>query len=276
MTPYATADVYLKKPTIIVRLRDVFAEMRPEPPKAGAKTRMRLLQRGQYMTDVLPNGLPVRVEHRRDGTWWFIIPNIATYPLVVEPMPIPKRRLIWSNGAYHLPFGMRQPVRFFIRDSIGNKVRNLYAIAAVDGSFRVGSRFEIGATTYVSDHGTPTERAKRRADKVRQEYPYADEIFACHDLRKLLRLRPTGKWKRKWLEYVTRAQWGVVHKGDLPALQSAITAAITEHLWTPKQKRRPSNFWDILAPLNTVRQKIKRRRQELEIEPPLPIHSGSW
>jgi hypothetical protein len=62
-----------------------------------------------------------------------------------------------------------------------------------------------------------------------------------------------------------------VRKSEAEKLQSAITASITEHLWKPKKKKgKPHNFWKTLFPLNALRQKIKRRRQELEIEPPLP------
>jgi len=62
-----------------------------------------------------------------------------------------------------------------------------------------------------------------------------------------------------------------VRKGEAEKLQSAITASITEHLWKPKRKKgKPHNFWKTLFPLNALRQKMKRRRQELEIEPPLP------
>src|SRR5437867_12768681 len=104
---------------------------------------MYLIQPGQFMTTTLPNRLPVRVEHHKDGSWWLIIPNVAAYPLVADPMPVPKRRMVWRGAAYHLPFGMRRPVLFYILDSTGKRVRNLYAIVNPNGSFKVGSRNEL-------------------------------------------------------------------------------------------------------------------------------------
>jgi hypothetical protein len=259
MTPYATADVYLKKPILIVRLRDVFAEMLPEPPKAGAKTRMRLIQRGQYMTDVLPNGLPVRVEHRRDGTWWFIIPNIATYPLVVEPMPIPKRRLIWSDGRYHLPFGMRQPVRFFIRDSLGKKVRNLYAIEADE----------------ISDHGTTAERAKRRADKVRRECLQADAIFGHSRPAQTSQAAATRKMATQ-MAGICHAR-AVRHHSQRRFTASAIGNHGSDYRTSvdAEKEAQAVELLDRPRAAECPSFKTKRRRQELEIEPPLPIHDGS-
>jgi hypothetical protein len=162
--PYKTAEQYLKKPKLIVKLRDVFAEHLSEPPKIGNPERMRLIQPGQFMTTTLPNHLPVRVEHHRDGSWWLIIPNVAIYPLVADPMSVPKRRMVSRDGAYLLPFGMRRPVRFFILDSAGKKVRNLYAIedACAAIGFRVGSRREL-RLNYTTDFMSLAQRTKRAA-----------------------------------------------------------------------------------------------------------------
>jgi hypothetical protein len=296
MSPYKAAVQYIKQPTLIVRLRDVFAERLPEPPATGNPERMRLIQPGQYMTTRLPNRLPVRVEHHRDGSWLLIIPNVAAYPLIADPMTVPKRRMVWRDGAYHLPFGMRRPVRFYILDTTGRRVRNLYAIVNPDGSFKVGSRNEI-CRCYKTDFMTPEQRHKRRQDKVREQHPTrAGEILDWKiDIATLMKRRPNGIFRHKWLEYVIRARWGVIHKGDLTAIESEITRATQQHIWPTKKPRGmparfkqmfrpvpttkargqpkgklPSTWHRTLGPINDARAKAKRRREELAIEPPLP------
>lgn len=236
------------------------------------------------MTARSPGGLIVRVEHRDDGSWWLMLPDrmegddfvaadatgIATYPLVVQPMSVPKRRLIrQGDGTYRLPPGMRHPVRFLIQDSTGRRVRNLYL--ADDG--RIGSAHELGMYTHPTKHFNPLQRQQRRQDKVRQDYPLqADDILNNHiSVRQLLARRPFGMHRTRWLAYIIRARHGIVHKGDLPALQEEITVAINEHLWTktrghPRKYKMTTNFATTLAPFNLARWQAKADL-ELDQEP---------
>jgi hypothetical protein len=280
------------------RERDALAERLPEPPSSGNPERMRLPGRGQSITRTLPNGLPVRVEHHRDGSWWLIIPNIASYPLIADPMSVPKRRMVWRDGAYHLQSGMRRPVRFYILDATGKRVRNLYAFTNPDGSFRVGSRHEL-KMNYATDFMSPEQRTKHRLDKVRAEHPTrADAIFDWkNDIATLLRQRPHGMRRKDWLETIIRARWGIVHKGDGEKIEFEITRTIQQHIWPSKESRGilaainqyiwpavrvkksrgqpkgklPAHFDRTLGEVNRRRQQAKRRQEELEIEPPLPM-----
>lgn len=149
MSRRSPVPVLTREPTLALRAKDLFAEPLLPPPPAGRPTRHRLPRQGEAMTARSPEGLMVRVEHRDDGSWWLMLPDrmenatttVITYPLVVQPMSVPKRRLIRQrDGTYRLPPGMRHPVRFLIQDSTGRRVRNLYL--ADDG--RIGSAHELG------------------------------------------------------------------------------------------------------------------------------------
>ncbi len=260
MHPYHTADVLRKKPLLVVRLKDVFAS--PTTP------RMRHLPIGQKMVVALPNKLPVVVEHRTDGSWHLVIPNVGNWLLIAQAMPVPCRQLIRQNGAYRLPPGVSPPVRFVILDSTGRRCRNLY----MDQDLRVGSAHEIGATTYATKHMTSSQRLQRRRDRVRREFPlHADDILGDRSIRQVLQRRPSGMHRTKWLEYLVRSRHGVMHKGDLPALQTEITAAILDHLWTrhcgPPRHQMTTNFHTTLAPFNAARA-ARRRQAELDADPP--------
>jgi len=174
MSRRSPVPVLTKKPTLALRARDLFAEPLQPPPPAGSPTRHRLPRQGEAMTACSPEGLMVRVEHRDDGSWWLMLPDrmenataVLTYPLVVQPMSVPKRRLIRQrDSTYRLP-GLRQPVRFLIQDTTGRRVRCL--LAADDG--RIGSAHELGMDTHPTKHFTPLQRLQRRQDKVREQFP---------------------------------------------------------------------------------------------------------
>jgi hypothetical protein len=257
MHPYHTADVLRKKPLLVVRLKDVFAS----PPT-------RHLPIGQKMVTTLPNKLPVVVEHRNDGSWHLVIPNVGAWPLVAQEMPVPKRRMIRKNGVHHLPPGLHPPVRFVILDVTGHKVRNLFMTA----DERVGSQHELGATTYSVKNLTPAQRTDRHQEKIHRDFPLqADDMLYETNIRKILRRKPPGMLRTKWVEAVIRAKHGVVHKGDRPHLQSDVTAAINEFLWTrtSRANKMPPTYNDNLGHLNRARQREKAKRiREAE---PVPV-----
>jgi hypothetical protein len=260
MKPYETADVLRKKPLLVVRLKDVFAS--PTTP------RMRHLPIGQKMVTILPNKLPVVVEHRTDGSWALVIPNIGTWPLIAQEMPVPKRRMIRKNGVHHLPFGLHQPVRFMILDATGRKVRCLY----MDQDERVGSAHEIGAAAYDTDHMTSSERTMRHQDRVRQAFPLQgdDMLNPNIKIRRVLARRPFYKHRTKFLEQIIRARHGIVHKGDRIPLQEEVTMAINEYLWTRRRRHlRASDhptYATTLKPFNEARwlDQLGRRIEQEE------------
>jgi hypothetical protein len=129
---------------------------------------------------------------------------------------------------------------------------------------------------------SPTKRQQRWADILRDEYPTeaTTVLDNPHNIPLALKLRPKQTaggnrgWKHRttWIAIVERAWWGYVRRGEAKSLQSQITHSITEHLWMPRKKYpTPASFWRNLNPLNLFRHKQKQRRQELEIEPPLPM-----
>ncbi len=183
----------------------------------------------------------------------------------------------FTNRSYWLATRKGTPSDLYLKDHLGHRGRNLLYDTKTG---ILGSRHELqeqGIYIYASRDLTPAKRQQRWADILRDEYPTkATTILANpHNIPLALKHRPSGKrgWKHKktWIAIVERAWWGYVRKGEAEKLQSAITASISEHPWKSKKKKgKPHNFWKTLFPLNALRQKMKRRRQELEIEPPLP------
>jgi len=258
-TPRSPAHLYKKNIVRAVNLREVLLVK-----LANAKLAMRLPPITEPLRKILPNGIAVIVEHYRDQTARLILPQ-------------------FSNRCYWLATRKGKPSDLYLKDHLGNKVRNLFYDTKTG---ILGSRHELqkqGIYIYASRDLTPAKRQQRWADILKDEYPTkAGTILANpHNIPLALKHRPKqtslrgGKgWKHKktWIAIVERAWWGYVRKGEGEQLQSAILASITEHLWKPKRKKRgrPHNFWKTLFPLNALRQKMKRRHQELEIEPPLP------
>jgi hypothetical protein len=264
------AEQYFRKPVLLVRLRDVFAMPNHEP--------MLLIQPGQFFTTILPNKLPVRVEHHLDGSWLLVIPNIATYSLVAEPMAVPKWRLIWRDGAYHLPSGLRRPVRFYIHDGTGRRVRNLYAVRNKDGSVVVGSRHEL-KISYQTDSMNHPKRKQRRLTKLFARCPErrADVLNFRNSIYKLMTLRPwIGKSrirKRDWLRIIVAARYDL--RGD--ELESEVTANLTAYNCRPANRSRyRPQYYRTLLPLNQAAHQVRQWQEEHSEPPPLPLHSGSW
>jgi hypothetical protein len=220
--PYRTAEVLREKPLLFVRVRDAFI--------TPSGTRMTLPPPGQNLPNELPNGMPVIVEHRLDGTWALTIPNFGTWPLMPQSMPIPRRQLEWRDRQYHVPRGMRRPVRFLVVDDRGNRGRNLYLTEDGNG-FRVGSVQEV-SPAYDTDHLTPIQRRRRREAQVRKDFPVeADDILNPNiSIHQMLMRRPPRRWKCKWLAYIIRARHGIMRKGDLSQVEEEITVAIHDHL----------------------------------------------
>ncbi len=266
MTPrtkdvYRTAKCHRKRPLLLVRVADAF--------KVNGRHRLPAL--GTTQENVLPSGLPVIVEHADDGTWSLTLRNIGTWPLVAQPMPIPRRRLEWRERQYQVPRGMRHPVRFLIVDDRGNKVHNLYAVEEKDGD-RVGSRHEI-SPGYDTDHLTPAQRRQRREAQVRKDFPMeASDILNPHiSLHQMLMRRPFRKWKLKWLAYIIRARHGIMRKGDLSTVDEKITVAVNDHLrhsrnqWKRKVGVKPGTtnqaYHDHLKEWNELRRHDKLWRE---------------
>ncbi len=286
MSRRSPAPVLTKKSTLALRARDLFAEPLQPPPPNGARTRHRLPRQGEAMTARSPEGLMVRVEHRDDGSWWLMLPDrmenattVITYPLVVQPMSVPKRRLIRQrDGTHRLPPGLRQPVRFLIQDTTGRRVRCLLA-SSDDG--RIGSAHELGMDTHPTKHFTPLQRLRRRQVKVREQFPLEgpDILNPNISIRRVLLRCPIGKHRNKFLADVIRARHGPMHKGDLPALEQEITAAIDQHLrrhkrrWRirggggPKPWKMPSSYARTLKPFNEARWQYQAY-EEIEQEEP--------
>ncbi len=258
--PYQTAHQLVKKPLAVVRLKDVFAS-HPSP---------RHLPIGQKMVITLPNKLPVVVEHRTDNSWHLVIPNIGTWPLIAQEMPVPKRRMIRKNGVHHLPPGLHPPVRFVILDATGRRCRNLY----MTQDEIVGSVHEIGAAAYATDHMTPTQRLEWRRTRVRQAFPLQgdDMLNPNIKIRRVLARRPFYKHRTKFLERIIRARHGIVHKGDRIPLQEEVTLAINEYLSRrggPKRYLRLSDhptYATTLKPFNEARwlNQLGRRIEQEE------------
>ncbi len=284
MSRRSPVPVLTREPTLALRAKDLFAEPLLPPPPAGRPTRHRLPRQGEAMTARSPEGLMVRVEHRDDGSWWLMLPDrmenatttVITYPLVVQPMSVPKRRLIRQrDGTYRLPPGMRHPVRFLIQDSTGRRVRNLYL--ADDG--RIGSAHELGMDTHPTKHFTPLQRLQRRQDKVREQFPLEgpDILNPNISIRQVLLRCPIGKHRIKFLASVIRARHGVVHGGDKSVLDEKITVAIDQHLrrhkrrWRiqagPKPWKMPSSYARTLKPFNEARWQYQAY-EEIEQEEP--------
>jgi hypothetical protein len=273
MKPYRTAHQLKKKPLLLVRIADA----------AKVNGRHHLPPIGQQLSNTLPNGLPVIVAHHTDDTWSLTIPNIGTWPLIAQPMAIPRRRLEWRNRQYHPPPGMRRPVRFVIVDDWGNKVHNLFVIEDKDGD-RVGSRQEI-APAYSTYHLTPAQRRQRREAQVRKDFPMqADDILNPRiSLHQMLMRRPFRKWKVEWLEYVLRARHGIMHKGDLSAVEEEVTVAIHDHLrhkrnqWKRKRGKpgtTPPSYYDNLKEWNELQRHDKLMRENEATG--LPIGDRRW
>jgi hypothetical protein len=226
----------LKKTALLVRAADCFA---PLPP-----FRRRLIpSRGQVINRILPNGVPVKVLQHPDGTFWLVLGPNHVYQLVAS----------------------KSGMNFFFIDKTGKRTRHLYL-----SNGALGSRHELGATTYVSDHGSPWQREQRRIEKLKAKYPSLqwDQILdARNGISKLMRYRPTGMWRKTYIALIVKARLGGMLKGE--RLQSEITAAINEHLWGKRKRRRgfiPAAFNAVLAPLNRLRHQARLRRERFETE----------
>jgi hypothetical protein len=214
----------------------------------------------------------VVVEHRTDGSWHLVIPNVGNWLLIAQAMPVPKRRMIRKNGVHYLPPGLHPPVRFVILDATGHKVRNLYMTA----DERVGSQHELGATAYWTDHMTPFQRLQWRQDRVRRDFPLqADDMLNPNiKLRRVLARRPFYQHRTKFLEQIIRARHGIVHKGDRMPLQEEVTMAINEYLWTRRSGPRPyqklsdhPTYARTLKPFNEARWWVQAGEKVMQEEP---------
>jgi hypothetical protein len=258
MTPIRPLRIHKKNTVLVVRAKDLF----PTIPRCHdddgneRKARRVIPSRNQVISLTLSSGIEVKVLQYHDGTFWAVLRENHIYQLIPEILPIPPQ---WKRQ--HNP-----PVSFSFLDTLGNKVRALYMC---DG--KVGSRFEIAATDYVSDCLAPDQRGIRHREKLAAKYPLqaADILNWRYDLKHLLRRRPFHMWRKKWIAEVLRAR---MRGDDKERIESEITATITEMLYRPKTKRMSSNFYRTLLPLNRLRR-LLMTKQNAE---PLPIANYKW
>jgi hypothetical protein len=257
MTPIRPLRIHKKNTLLVVRAKDLFPTIPRYQDDDGKRQPRRVIPaRGQVIPRTIPNGVKVKVLQYHDGTFWAVLSENHIYQLVPEILPIPPQ---WKRQ--HNP-----PVSFSFLDTLGNKVRALYMC---DG--KVGSRFEISATDYVSDCLTPDQRGIRHREKLTAKYPLhaADILNWRYDLKHLLRRRPFHMWRKRWIAEVLRAR---MRGDDNERIESEITATITETLYRLKTKGMPSNFYRTLLPLNKLR-KLLMTKQKAES---LPIANYRW
>jgi len=231
---------------------------------------------GRYSDVVLSNQIPCRVEHYSNDAWVLAVAGKYRYPLIPETMPVPRRRCIWNKQEkrYVLPFGCHAPIRWYVLDKTGQRVRQL--LAHDNGT--LGSRHEL-KIYYKSLCMKPADRTKSRITKLFARYP--EKRDAVMDVRNtefdLMRYRPWNLLKRKWMRTVLAARYNLRGK----ELETQTTIKLLEYHERPVPHRppkgkRPPHFDYTLGPRNRAAQRDKKRREELYIEPPAPLHSGSW
>jgi hypothetical protein len=250
------SDKHLRKPILLLRVRDVFA--------TGPRQPMILISPGQYFTTILPNKLPVRIEHHVDGSWWLLITNLAVYRLVPIPQPRPKRVKNWS----------RSPVQFFILDHTGQRVRNLYARQNKDGSVDVGSRHEL-RINYRTDRMPPHIRRERRLSKLFASCPGLrfDVLDTRNSIFKLMRLRPYRMRRRDFMRLCIAARHGL--RGD--ALEEETTATLMAYDTRPANRNRQRlHYHRTLFPINEATRRARRWQIEHSEPPPLPLSSRDF
>ncbi len=277
MSTVEAPQIYLKKLVPVLCLPDVFKGH----PTAS------LPPPGHHFDTTLPNGVWCRVEHWPNGTWWLIICGIHRYQLLPERMPR-QGWFVYRDGAWHPPFGKPWPIRWWILDSLGHRVLKLFIhdIDTDGDPAPFGSRHELGATTYKTDFMSPAARVKRREDQLRAKYQSKTDVDAILNWRLpvaavLRRYKPVNMHRVAFLRDIVRARHGIVHKGDLQNIEGQITGFVRDLIWCRSYKSgrrkgdKPEHFDSTIGLLNAQRRKAKRRREELEIEPCVPLHSGS-
>jgi len=172
--PQPTFPIYSHGVRPFLRLREFLAVAVPPRPgrTPGNRTwptvRTIIPDPGQFhQARLRPTGVIVRLEHRPDGLF-LVIGDDITYKVVPQPMP----RLWWHSrslqpvsprpldAGHPLSRQPQPPNRYYVLDSLGNRVLLLYQTA--DG--RICSRHEYekgGRTLYLSDHVPKSAREQR-------------------------------------------------------------------------------------------------------------------
>jgi hypothetical protein len=254
--------LYRKNIIRAVKLAEVLYRTVPHPGREGTVRKVQTLPppgAPPYQT-TLPSGLVIQLVHYPNDTAALLLPQF--------------------NRGYWLTAMPASPPTLYLRDSMGNRCRDLFYDTATG---MLGSRQGLqarGIYLYQSRDKTPAQRKARWEKIFRDQYPLvAPTILANpHNVKLALKNRPremlygvrkSYKQRHTWIAACERIWWGYVRPGGARKLQEQITASITEHLRKRPRwmKRIPgANFWRYLAPLN-------RRRRNLSIEPPLPLSS---
>jgi hypothetical protein len=252
-----------------LRLREFLATS--VPPRHGRTPGNRAWPRiktivpppGRWMASTYrKTGTPVRLEHRPDGGLFLVIGDDITYQVVSQPMPrrwwhsrsiqsVSPRPLEPGHPLSRFP---RPPNRYYIVDSLGNRVLMLYQTA--DG--RVCSRHEYeagGRTLYVSDNIKKSAREQRRLDKLFAGLPLPDRRPDIRNFRnsitKLMTYRPYRMHHRRWMRLILTTRYG--WKGE--QLETETTAELMNyrHRKANRARHRPQ-FQAHIEPLNQVRR----------------------
>jgi hypothetical protein len=214
-----------------------------------------------------PTGITVRLEHRPDGLF-LVIGDDITYQVLAQPMP----RLWWHSRSlqpitsrplepgHPLSRYPQPPNRYYILDSLGNRVLLLYKTK--DG--RISSRHEYemgGPALYVSDNIKKSARESRRLDKLFASLPPPDRrpdiLNFRNSLAKLMTCRPPDMKKRVWMKLILTTRYG--WRGEM--LETETTAELTAYnhrKWNRAKNR--AEFRDHIEPINQARRKAKARR----------------
>jgi len=281
--PQPTFPIYSHGVRPFLRLREFLAVAVPPRPgrTPGNRTwptvRTIIPDPGQFhQARLRPTGVIVRLEHRPDGLF-LVIGDDITYRVVPQPMP----RLWWHSrslqpvsprpldAGHPLSRQPQPPNRYYVLDSLGNRVLLLYQTA--DG--RICSRHEYekgGRTLYLSDHVPKSAREQQRLDKLFTGLPLPDRrpdiLNFRNSLAKLMTFRPHDMEKRTWMRIILTARYG--WKGE--QLETETTAALMAYNY--RKANRAKNRPEFIAHIKPINQAIKaeKARRALDAEG-LPI-----
>jgi hypothetical protein len=266
MSRVPSSSIYGKKAMPAVRIADLF--------KAN---NLKKLPPGRYSDVILSSGLPCRVGHYPDDTWWVEIAGRYRYQLVPRFIPVSSRHLIWikAEQQYRLPYGQEPPTSFYALDALGKRVSTLFVLDNGTIPAPFGSRHELKIYYRCNNRAKPAAREQRRIDRLFMKYPdrKTDVMNPKNSIPKLMSLRPWNLLKRKWMRLILKARYNL--KGQ--ELETQTTRQLESYHTRPanRSRNRPQYAYT-LGPMNWAAHQDKVWRDEHSEPPPLPLHSGSW
>ncbi len=100
-----------------------------------------------------------------------------------------------------------------------------------------------------------------------------DVLNLNNSINKLMSLRPRYVSRLQWIRTILSTRhpnlWG-------DALDAEVKLALDAYNNRPVYRPTNAHYSHTLGPRNRAAKRDKKRREELSIEPPAPLHSGSW